>query len=115
MLFMGYCCCNCQGQMELSPKLKKRSLTVLELQRVLIEIQEQRPDICIRYRLIGEMWKTNFIKIISVVEKGIFLKDEQAYQLIHLQNIENIMQFEIDHNFQNFEAHFHYDITLDVE
>lgn len=101
--------------MEIGSRSKKKSLSVLELKRVLVEIQEQRPDICIRYRLIGEMWRPNFMKIISVVEKGIFIKDEIAYQLIHLQNLENIMQFEIDHNFQNFEAHFHYDITLDTQ
>jgi hypothetical protein len=101
--------------MEIGSNLKKKSLSVLELKRLLVEIQEQRPDIYIRYRLLGEMWRPNFMKIISVIERGIFLKDEQAYQLIHLQNLANIMQFEIDHNFQNFEAHFHYDITLELD
>jgi hypothetical protein len=94
-------------------EVRKKSLTVLELKRLLIELKEKRPDICIRYRLIGEMWMDNFTSIRSVVGNSMFVNYERIGMSIHIPNIGNIIQFEIDHTFQQYEAHFHYDVVLD--
>jgi hypothetical protein len=94
-------------------EIRKKSLTVLELKRLLIELKEKRPDICIRYRLIGEMWIDNFASIRSIIGNSMFVSYEQFGMSIHIPNIGNIMQVEIDQTFQQYEAHFHYDIVLD--
>jgi hypothetical protein len=92
---------------------KKKSLTVLELKRLLFELKEKRSDICIRYRLMGDMWKKNFTRIKSTVENSLVVEDEQARIILGVPNIANIIQFELDHTFQQYEAHFHYEVILD--
>jgi hypothetical protein len=94
-------------------RLDNKSLTVLELKRLLFDLKDQRPDICIRYRLMGEMWRENFTKIVTIADDRLFVEDLRMGFIIHIQNMANIMQFEIDHSFQNFQAHYHYDIVLD--
>lgn len=94
-------------------EVTKKSLTILELRRLLIELKEKRPDICIRYRLIGEMWMDNFTKIRSVIGNSLFVEYERIGMMIHVPNIGNIIQFEIDQNFQQYAAHFHYEVVLD--
>jgi hypothetical protein len=92
---------------------KKSSLTILELKRLLFELKEKRPDICIRYRLMGELWKKNFMRITSIVENSLVVEDEQARIILGVPNIANIIQLELDNTFQHYQAHFHYDVVLD--
>jgi hypothetical protein len=96
-----------------SMSIKKKSLTILELKRLLTEILDQRPDICVRYRLIGAMWNTGFTRVVFTTDSGAFFRDETHNRLMHVSTLDKIIQFEIDHTFQNFEAHFHYDVVLD--
>ena len=42
---------------------------MLELKRLLVDLKEKRPDICVRYRLLGEMWGVNFMRVIHITEK----------------------------------------------
>ena len=88
----------------------KNLISVLELKRLLVDLSEKRPDICVRYRLLGEMWAVNAMRVIKVTEKGVMLNDEQNNRLINLQDLSTIMQFEIDAPFQGFQPHFHYDV-----
>ena len=88
---------------------------VLELKRLLIELKEKRPDICFRYRLLGELWAPNFSRVIRVTDKGVLLNDEVSNKLITVHDLSMIMQFEIDNRFQNFQPHFHYDVNLSTE
>jgi hypothetical protein len=96
-------------------KRPKNLVSVLELKRLLIDIKEKRPDICFRYRLIGELWIQHFRQIVNVTDKGILLNDEVLNKLIALSDISSIMQFELDNRFQNYEPNFHYDVTPYVE
>jgi hypothetical protein len=90
---------------------RSRSLiSVLELKRLLVDLKEKRPDICIRYRLLGEMWGVNFMRVIHVTEKGALLNDERNNKLINLSDLSSVMQFEIDAPFQGFQPHFHYHV-----
>jgi hypothetical protein len=90
---------------------KSRSLiSVLELKRLLVELKEKRPDICIRYRLLGEMWVVNFTRVIHVSEHGVLLNDERGNRLVNLTDLSSVMQFEIDAPFYGFEPHFHYNV-----
>jgi hypothetical protein len=93
----------------------RSQISVLELRRLLVEIKEYRPDICVRYRLLGEMWSPGFMKIVMVAEKGILLSDEPANKLISLSDLSMVMQFEIDNRFREFQPHFHYEVVPSPE
>jgi hypothetical protein len=85
-------------------------ISVVELRRLLIELNEKRPDICIRFRLLGELWSVNFYSIITVNQKGALFRDEVSNNYIAISDLTSIMQFEIDSRFQNFHPLFHYDV-----
>jgi hypothetical protein len=85
-------------------------ISVLELRRLLIDLKQKRPDICFRYRLLGEMWVTNAMRVVSVSEKAVLLNDEQNNRLVTVNDLSLIMQFEIDAPFQGFQPHFHYHV-----
>lgn len=86
-------------------------ISVLELARLLIELSDKRPDVCIRFRLIGEMWLTHFMRIVLVTDSGVVLNNEVSNKMVAVRDLSHVMQFEIDHSFQNFRPHFHYNVT----
>jgi hypothetical protein len=88
----------------------KSLISVLELKRLLVDLKQKRPDICFRYRLLGEMWMNNAMRVISVTEKGVLLNDEPNNKLLSVSDLSLIMQFEIDAPFQGFQPHFHYHV-----
>jgi hypothetical protein len=92
-----------------------KSLTpvpVLLFRSVLYEICEHQPDVHVRFRLIGEMWKPSFFRILAVTEKGIVLQDETDDKWFTIPDLNAIMQFEIDSRFREFEPHIHYDLIV---
>lgn len=95
--------------------INNQSVTVLEVKRLLTELREHRPDICIRYRLIGQMWAQNFARVIKVTDKGVILRDESVRKLVSIPDISHIMQFELDKPFHSFKPHFHYDVVPSPE
>ena len=99
-------------QPESDPMLRNDpKISVLETRRLLIELKDKRPDICVRVRLIGKLWQNNFCRLINVTETQVVLNDESKNKLVFLP-INEIMQFEMDHSFQNFQAHNHYDVVI---
>ncbi len=91
---------------------RKKEVTKLELRELLHELNDKRPDICIRIRLVGEMWQQNFMRIHSINSGGLLLLDETITKFIEISNLQSIIQFEIDRGFKAFEPHFHYDVVL---
>jgi hypothetical protein len=87
-------------------------VSVLELKRLLIELVDKRPDICVRFRLLGEMWFSYFMRIILVTDTGVILNNEVAHKVVPVKDLKTVMQFEIDRRFQNFRPHFHYNVKL---
>lgn len=94
-----------------SPSMGKNLISVLELTKLLHDLQDRRPDICIRFRLLGEMWFRNFLSIMSVNGKGVILRDDADHKLIVLNDLTSVMQFELDNSFFGFQAHYHYEVT----
>jgi hypothetical protein len=88
-----------------------RKVAVLELKRLFIELHEHRPDICIRYRLMGQMWAQNFLRIVDFTGDGVLLNDEASHRMIAISNLTNIMQFELDKTFRTFQAYCHYEVV----
>jgi hypothetical protein len=89
---------------------KSLVVSVLELKRLAVEIKELSPNICIRYRLLGSMWKSHFVRIVNVTENRMLVNDETENKLISI-DLGDVMQFELDNKFQNFEPHYHYDVS----
>ena len=83
---------------------------MLELKRLMIDLADKRPDICIRFRLLGELWTVNFLKVVRVTDKGaVFLDD--SHGLLSVSDLNFIMQVEIDKPFQGFQPYYHYEVT----
>lgn len=93
------------------PNRKKRAITSLELKRILIDICDQRVDVCVRFRLTGQMWYDQFVRVVTVIEDRALLNDEVRQKVVTL-DLQNVVQFEIDGKFREFEPNTHYEITL---
>jgi hypothetical protein len=89
---------------------KNNPVSVLELRRLLHELKDLRPDICVRFRMLGEMWQTNHVRVVQLTEKGVALNDERVNKLLFIQDLKDIVQFELDQAFQQYQPHFHYPI-----
>jgi hypothetical protein len=91
---------------------KKLTVPVLELRRLLTQIKDRRPDICVRFRRIGEMWQPNMMRVVTVTDTRVMVNDEQNNRLISIA-FSTIMQFEIDDRLYDYDRHFHYHVKLD--
>jgi hypothetical protein len=90
-------------------------ISTVQLKRLMVELKEKRPDICIRFRMLGEMWAQNFMRVLQITDKGIVLNDEVLNKLIYITNLTNVMQCELDNRFQNFQPFYHYEVVPDRE
>jgi hypothetical protein len=86
-------------------------ITVLELRQLLHQLKDLRPDIGIRFRLMGEMWQPHHLGVMKVSEKGVMLNHKSVKALVIVTDLNNVMQFDIDHPFQQFRPHFHYNVS----
>lgn len=94
-------------------RLERQTYTVTHLRRTLIDILEHGQNVCVRFRAMGEMWQTNFVRVVSVTEQRVLVNDETRNQLISVE-LSRIVQFEIDHRFKGLEPHNHYEVSLDT-
>jgi hypothetical protein len=96
-------------------KVEKNVTTVsgLELKQLLIQLVNHS-HICFRFRLMGEMWIKSMTQVTAINEKTVLVYDdvENKYYLIRYNSV---MQFEIDHRFQNLQPHFHYNVQPSPE
>ncbi|MBT1703973.1 hypothetical protein [Chryseosolibacter indicus] len=85
-------------------------ISVIDFKRLLKDLREKRPDICIRYRLLGEMWVNHFVSVFYITENGVLLNDDITHRLISIGDLSHIMQFEIDEPFQGYQPYYHYEV-----
>jgi hypothetical protein len=90
--------------------VNKTLISVVELRRLMVDLAEKRPDICIRFRLLGELWNVYFLRIMRVTEKGALLFDDHN-NMVSISDLNFVMQFEIDRPFQGFQPYYHYEVT----
>lgn len=88
----------------------EEKVEVLQLKQLLLQLREHRPDICFRYRLMGKMWTTNFLRVIKLTENGALLNDETSNKFVSLPDLSQVIQFEIDKPFQTYAPYFHYNV-----
>jgi hypothetical protein len=90
----------------------RKDISISELKRLLYELHDNQSNTCIRFRLLGEMWQKNFLRTFSINDDAVIFADETSGRLIKITDLMTIMQFELDHNFQQFTAYFHYDVSM---
>jgi hypothetical protein len=95
----------------MSPTTK--SISVLELKRLLHALNDRQSYTCVRVRLLGQLWQQSFMHVSAVYEDGVLLHNESTGRFLNIAKLSHIMQFEIDHSFQNFSPHNHYDVVPD--
>lgn len=101
-----------QFAIEWNQKLMNNNVSVLELRRLLYTIVDNRLDTNFRYRLLGEMWENNFLRVAEVTEKGVLLNDETNNTFKCVGDLSQIIQFEIDVAVHYFMPHNHYQVDL---
>ena len=90
----------------------RKEISIAELKRLLYELHDKQSYTSIRFRLIGEMWQKNFSRIFSINDDTVIFSDEISGRMLKITDLMTIMQFELDHNFQQFIAYFHYDVSM---
>jgi hypothetical protein len=88
----------------------KSVISTLELRRLLHDLRDTRADVCVRFRVLGDMWRPQFMKVVDVTEKGAAFDDPTNNEWVHLSDLTDVMQFEMDNRFQHYQPHFHYDV-----
>jgi hypothetical protein len=91
----------------------KNAITIFQLKRLIYDLKHKQSYTCMRLRLLGEMWETSFLQIVSINEDTAIFSTESTGKFLIIERVANIMQFEIDHGFQNYKPHYHYNVILD--
>lgn len=86
--------------------------SVLQLKQLLIDINEHAPNVCVRFRLLGEMWQPNMVRMISITDNRALVNDEVKNKLISV-DLTSVVQFEMDNKFKGFQPYFHYEVVPD--
>jgi hypothetical protein len=87
-------------------------ISASDLKKLLLSIQDQEHQICIRYRTIGRLWHPNFLRILKIGEdKSVLFHDETRKRLIQLPDFSHIVQFELDGKVYPYEPNCHYQVA----
>lgn len=95
--------------------IESNQVSVLQLRRLLTELKEHRPDICVRYRLMGQMWVQHFAHVRQLTDQGVVLAEEHTDKLVSIPELSAVIQFEIDKSFQSYQPYFHYSVVIQGE
>ena len=87
-------------------------ISVVELKRLLVTIVDSYGAVCIRYRMLGEMWQPHFMRVIRVTENGAVFEDENDKRMVIVVDLSQMMQFEIDGRIHHYIPNNHYEVTL---
>ena len=84
------------------------------LRRLLTRLRDNpQANVCLRTRCLGEMWQPNFMRVLMVTEKGLVLHDEVTSKAVIIPFVRDIVQFEIDKPFEEYQPHFHYTVKVE--
>ena len=85
-------------------------IPIIEFKKLLHNLRDLRPDVGIRVRLMGEMWQTHHLRVFQVTERGAALHDPQTKRLLMVNDLSQVMQFELEESFQQYQPHYHYSV-----
>src|SRR5262245_18528906 len=89
----------------------KNSISTMYLRSVLHDLLGRKSSVCIRFRLLGEMWKPNFMHVVKITERGAIFNDDYTHEFVFVSDLSDVVQFEIDDRYQEFQPHFHYEVN----
>lgn len=87
------------------------TITREDLRMILSQIKDFRPDVHVRFRLLGKTWQRNFCRVFVVSEAGIVLIDPIENKVEIVSNLGEITEFEIDSRFQHFSSYSQYQVV----
>lgn len=87
-------------------------ISALELRKLLYTIVDNGSKASFRYRILGEMWQPNFLRVVQIAEQGVLLNDETTNSFKFLPDLSQIVQFEIDAAVHGFLPHNHYGVDF---
>lgn len=90
---------------------KENQVEVLQLRRLLYDLHSLRPDIGVRFRVMGEMWQPKYLHVFKVTEHGVALQDPDSRRLLLIPDLAQVMQFELENTFRQYDALLHYDVS----
>jgi hypothetical protein len=91
----------------------KNAISVLEFRRLLHEMKDRRAEMTIRFRVMGQMWEPFFMSIGALSEHGATFLEGTRGELKRIDDLSQIIQFEVDRSFMGYQPHFHYEIRMD--
>src|SRR5687767_1852682 len=99
-------------------KDKEAEISIPELKKLLFEIKRFRPDIQVRFRLLGQNWHTNFVQIGALsglsddyeTSALISFNDTSANCSFFIRNIKELIQIELDTPFGVYKPYIHYTV-----
>jgi hypothetical protein len=87
------------------------TISTTELKQLLILLSDNPgANVCVRIRLMGEMWRPNFMRVLMLTANGVILNDEVEGRVYSIAHLSNIMQFELDGKIRGYEPNFHYNV-----
>lgn len=89
----------------------RNAITTISLRNVLNEMSGRKASVGFRFRLLGEMWRPNFMHIVKVTDRGAIFSDEQTKEFVFVSDLSDVVQFEVDGRLMEFQPHYHYEVA----
>jgi len=89
------------------------TISLLELKRLLHDLKDTNADVDIRFRFLGQMWQSSFLKVFVVTDTGAVLFNRINSQVEIITNFADVIQFELDSRFQVYQPNNHYSVLID--
>lgn len=90
-------------------KENKDVISTVGLKHLLITLHGHT-DTRIRFRLIGRMWEDHFADIIQITDQEMIAIQSGENRQLRFVSVGDIVQFELEDRFQNFECFHHYTV-----
>ena len=74
-------------------------LNIAQLKSLLATIADNKLNICVRFRMVGEMWQPNFMRVLKLTDEGVLLNDPIKNKLITVRDLRQVIQVELDSQF----------------
>jgi hypothetical protein len=88
-----------------------RKVSTPEFKKLLFAINDRRPDVRIRIRVIGKMWSECFCTVESVTQIQATFYNIYKQTSYQLSNFEEVVQFELECSFFRYQAFYHYQVV----
>ena len=75
------------------------------------DLTTQRPSVGIRFRILGELWKPNFMHIVKMTDRGAIFNDQSTKEFVFVMDLAEVVQFEVDDRYNDLQPNFHYEVN----